>query len=221
MKLIIPKAFLEEIFKYLYYSILTDYELWDKKWSIIIEPIFFLNIENMKVVDWKFIDECINSKFEICQNRKIIEDELNSSDWSVLEQILYPISKNVFVLYDNPLAYPHERIEKFLIKLLPKNPNLSNLIDGICHFHPTGNARLSKQDFITMKDIGKVIVKYNKKFFISLVIAVGSTDEYIEKIKKSKNYFVNYMMNNMKNISIDARIFYPTNKDKSIETIII
>jgi len=216
MKLKIPKIFFENFFEYLYYSILTDYELWDRKYSIIIEPIFFLKIENMKIIDWKFIDECINNKFEISKNRKIIKDELNFSNWSDLDQVLLPISKNIFELDDNPLIYPYQRIETFLFNFLPDNPDLSNLFDGICHFHPTKNANLNKSDYTTIKDIGNIAFNYKKSCFFSLVIATGNIDEYIKKSAESKNNFINYMMDDIKNLSFNARIFFPTYKDKKI-----
>ncbi|RLI78299.1 hypothetical protein DRP05_07645 [Archaeoglobales archaeon] len=80
MKLIVPKKFLNDYFRYLYYSILPEYTLWNKKVSIIVEPICSLKIDRMKIVDWKVIDEMLNTPFQQSKIRNYIKDELDLAD---------------------------------------------------------------------------------------------------------------------------------------------
>lgn len=221
MILKIPKVFLKTVFEYLYYSIVSDCRIWDEVHSVIIEPIFFLKVNDMNIVDWKFINEWIDNKFDIHKLRQFTKNGLSIADWSELEQVLVPISKNIFELYDNPLIYPYERFAKIVYDVLPKNLNLSNNIDGICHFHSIDDTKHSKQDYITMKDFAKVMKIYNKDFIISLVIAMGNIENYIEKAEKTKSLFVSHMMNNLMNISLTAEIFYPGNNHRLIDVSII
>ena len=217
----IPTVFLSTFFEYLYYSIIPDYKIWDEVNSIIIEPIFFLKIKNMRVIDWKFINEGIDNKFDKYKFRQKIKNELDSANLTEVEQVLRPITNDIFELHDNPLIYPYERLAKFVYEILPKNPDLANYSDGICHFHPTESADLSEKDYTNLKEISKIMGNYEKKFFISLVIAFGNLENYIKKTKKTKSLFVSYMMDNIKNMSFSARIFYTVKNDKSIGVSII
>lgn len=217
MTLRVPKVFLKAFFEYLFYSISADCTLWDERSSVVIEPICFLKIKDMNIVGWKLIDEWVQKPFDISNIRTLMEDEIRNAEWSDLEQVLSPISKNVFELDDNPLLYPGERFEKFVSEILPKNTKMSRFIDGICHFHPTDNARFSDADYSTLKRFTNVMGEYKKKSVIALIIAKGKPHKYIEKSKESKTNFVKYMMSDLKNTLINARIFYPRKKDEHVD----
>ncbi|RLE69847.1 MAG: hypothetical protein DRJ45_06040 [Thermoprotei archaeon] len=221
MKLILPKKILKDYFEYLYYSILPEYTLWDKKVSIIVEPICSLKIDRMKIVDWKIIDEILNTSLQKSKIRNYIKDELDLSDLSDLEQVLFPLSKNVFELDDNPFLYPGERLKKLVYEILPYNPAISLDIDGICHFHPTNEAYFSDLDNQSLRKFANIMEKYNKKYILALIIARGDMYNYIQKAKESKSQFVGYMMNSVENIKFNAKIFYSKKgKEKHVDILL-
>ena len=221
MNLQVPKEFLREFYDYLFYSILPDCSLWGERSSVILEPICFLKIKDLSIVDWKLIDELADDPFDRTKIRDRMEESISHADWSELEQVLYPISKNVFELVDNPFLYPGERLAKFVSGYLPKNPTVSKFIDGVCHFHPTEDANLSGPGHHALKRFAGVMERYEKNSVIALVIANDCRYGYIEKSRGSKSQFVNYMMSNLKNTSVNARIFYSKKKDKCIGVSII
>jgi len=216
MNLKIPISFLKKFFEYLYYSTLPDCTLWNGESSIILEPICSLRIEDLTIIDYKLIDEWIDESFDITKIRNYMKDEINHADWSELEQVLYSISKNVFELDDNPILYPGERLGKFVSEALPKNPSISKFVDGICHFHPTGDAHFSDIDHQTLKKFANVMENYGKNCIIGLVIAKSDPSEYIIKSRTSKNQFIEYMMKDLTNITFSAKIFYPNKEEKLV-----
>ena len=217
IKLLITKAFLENFFEYIYYSTLPDYILWNKKTSIIIEPISILQVKDFKIIDWKLVDEWLDHSFIKSKIRNVVENDMNYVDGSDLEQILYPISENVYELGDNPILYPKERLAKLVRDILPKNPDIIELIDGICHFHPSGDAYFSEIDCITLKKFANLMGKYGKEYIIGLVIAKNDSYKFIKEAKTTKNQFVDFMMNDLLNTSFKARIFFPNGLEKNLD----
>ena len=221
MNLRVPRTFLRRFFEYIFYSILPDCTLWGERSSVILEPICSLKIEDMNIVDWKLIDEWIEDPFDIAKIRNCMEDGISHADGSELEQVLSPISKNVFELSDNPFLYPGERLAEFVSEFLPRNPSVSRFIDGICHFHPIEEVRFSEADYHAMEGFANVMERYGKKCVIALVIAKGNSHKYIKKSRESKSQFVRYMMRNLKDTSFNARIFYPKKESKRIDISLI
>lgn len=216
MKLLITNTFLKNFFEYIYYSILVDYFLWNEKTSIVIEPISTLRIEDFKITEWKLIDEWIDHSFNVNEIKNHLENEINYVDGSDLEQILCPISENVYELGDNPILYPRERLAKLVQEIIPQNPNIIEFIDGISHFHPLGEAQFSDIDCNTLKKFANFMEKYGKPYIIGLIIA-NDSPEFINKAKTTKNQFVEFMMNDLSNSSFKARIFYPNGLEKNLD----
>ena len=217
MDLRVPTTFLRGFFEYLFYSILPDCRIFGEKSSVILEPICALKIEDMNIVDWKLIDEWIDDSFDLAKVRTRMEEAINHADGSDLEQVLHPpIAKNVFELDDNPFLYPGQRLAEFLYEFLPRTPDLSEFTDGICHFHPIGDADLSDADYRAMRRFASAMERYGKKHIVALIVAKGDPHKYIEKSTESKSQFVKYMMRDLKNISFNARVFYPEKDDKCI-----
>ena len=142
---------------------------------------------------------------------------MNYVDGSDLEQILFPISENVYELGDNPILYPKERLAKLVLKIIPKNPNIIELLDGICHFHPSKDADFSEIDCITLKKFANFMGKYGKEYIIGLVIAKNNPYEFIKEAKTTKNQFLDFMINDLLNTSFKARIFYPNGLEKILD----
>ena len=219
LKLEIPKKFLEAFFKYLYYSICPELDYMEKRSSIILEPICFFRIMNMKIVEWKSINEYISRSYKIQEIRWQIRNAIRNADISNIDQVLIHLTKNIYSITDNPLIYPWERLRKFILEYLTLNPDILNFIDGICHFHPSETAQESELDERTLKKILGIFKQYNKTQFISLVLAKGHPYKYVGLSKYSIGGFVKYMISNFSNESIEAKVYYP-NKVKKINTII-
>ena len=218
MVLIVPRAFLKDFFEYVFHSILPDCTLWGKKSSVILEPICFLKIDGLNIVDWKLIDELMERSFVATEIRTRLEEAISHANGSDLEQVLGPpIARDIFELDDNPFLYPGQRLAEFISEFLPRNPGVSRFVDGICHFHPTGDASLSGANFCAMRRFVSVMGSYEKKYVVALTIAKGNPSKYIEKSRTSKSEFVGYMMRNLRHTSLNARIFYPGKEDKDID----
>ena len=216
MKLIIDKIFLRKYFGYLYYSILPECTVWDKKSTIIVEPICIFKKKDFDIANCKLIDKILNSSFKVTDIRSSITRGIEYLDWSELEQVLAPLFDNIFELGDNPVLYPGKRMENFITKILPKSPNICQDFDGIIHFHPTGDASLSDKDVNSFRELASVTKKYGKYYIIAVVITRNDLLKYIEKAGHTRNQFITYMMNTLKMTKISAYIFYPKKKEKNI-----
>jgi len=100
----VPKQFVLDFFKNIYFSILPDCNLWDKQASILIEPIVTFNINNMIIKNWKLVNEWIEVSFNEEEIITHIEGAIDNQDTD-LDQFLTPISKNYFSIC---LAPPRE-----------------------------------------------------------------------------------------------------------------
>lgn len=221
MNLKVSKNILKRYFEYLYYSILPDCVLWDIKSVIIVEPICIFKIEDSNIVNCKLIDKVLNNSFKVSDIRGLIENGIDYLDWTELEQILSPLFDNIFELGDNPILYPEKRMEKFVVKILPKNPDICQDTDGICHFHPTKDASLSERDVITMKEFAAIMKNYGKNSIIAVVISRDDIIQCIEKAKHSRIKFVDYMMDTPHMTKINASVFYSDKTEENVSVSII
>lgn len=221
-KLLLPKILLRRFFGYLFYSILPECTIWGKKTSIIAEPICSLEIKNMNIADCKLIHEWLDKSFKVSNIRSYIEDGIAHIDGSDLEQILFPLSpSDILELDDNPIMYPRDTLSTLISDILPKSPHIARHIDGICHFHPTDDAQLSKDDCQTMNQFAEAMKIYGKKRIISLVIAKGDPQELVKKAKLPESQFIQFIMTNLENVTFNARTFYPYKKDESADILLI
>lgn len=220
MQIVLPKTFLRKYFEYLYYSILPDCNLWDKNETVIIEPICALKINKRNVIGWKLIDELLYPTFKLSDIKNNINNVLNYSDWSELDQVLYPLSKDIFELGDNPLLYPGERLKDLVFKILPKNPKIAYHLDGICHFHPNGDINFSELDIQTLRKFADVMKNYEKKYITAIIITRNDIKEYFQTLKNSKHQFIQYMMDNIENTQFNAKNFYPDQKEESVDVLL-
>ena len=221
MRLRVSKNIIKIYFEYLYHSILPNCVLWDKKSVIIIEPICIFKIQDFNIVNCKLIDKLLNSSFKVSDIRALIKHGIDNLDWSELEQILFPLFDNIFELGDNPLSYPGKRMEDFVVKVLPRNPDICQDTDGICHFHPTKDTSLSDKDIITMREFAGVMKSYGKNSIISVVISRDDILQCIEEAKKSKVHFINYIMSTPEMTQINVSVFYSHKKEEKVSVTII
>ena len=201
---------------------MSNYTLWGKKSSIIIEPICTLRVEHFAIVDWKLIDEWGDDLFNVNNIRNRMESELSLADGSDIEQILYPpMAENIYALGDNQIMYPNERLSKFVTEIVPNEPKIADFVDGICHFHPTGDVHFSDLDMHALEEFARVMHEYGKKCIIGLIIVKDNPHEYIEKSNMSLDHFVEYMVSDLKSTSFSARIFYPKKTGEHIDVSVI
>lgn len=216
MELKIPKSFLKYFYARLYYSILPDCIIGGDECSIVLEPIFFLRIEKMKVIGWSLIEEFFDDSFDKVRITISIKQAIETADLSELEQVLEPANTNVFVLTDNTLTYPWERLAKALRKWLSVK-NQENNYNGIAHFHPKEEAEFSALDNKAFKEIAKGVAQIGINQLISLIVAKGKQDGYIAKARGAESDFIEYMMDEIESAKFGAKIYFPEDSEEYLD----
>ncbi len=131
------------MFRDLYHHILPQFDLMGRNCALVLEPIYILTVQESAIVDWRLVDQYIDPAFDILEHRKEIADGLRAATGSNLEQILVPVDTDVFVLWDNPLEFPGERLSQFIRHVLPSESDVASSFSGyaistLLKMQPTG-----------------------------------------------------------------------------------
>ncbi len=197
----ISKKFVESLFKDLY-----DHIGWSKFYNkyIIVEPIWYIKSEGNTLIDCVCIDNILyNFKKSF---GKIASEKIDKEASEFIEQA-FIIEDNYIFLCDNPIFFPYNRIERFLV-YLEDHKNKLDEVDGLIHYH-INEEGLNNYDLQAIDHfINKIPIK-SKKEYLGLVISQKNPTKNFELLSDNSGFIINLFDELEKgDISLSGKLFY-------------
>jgi len=195
------KKFVESLFKDLH-----DHIGWSEFYNkfIIVEPIWYIKSEGNTLIDCVCIDNILynfkKSFGEIAAEK--IDEEASES----IEQA-FIIENNCIFLCDNPIFFPYNRIERFLV-YLEEHKNKSDEVQGLIHYH-INEKELNNYDLQAIRHfINKIPIK-SKKEYLGAVISQKNPTKNFELLSDNPGFIINLFDELEKgDISLSGKLFY-------------
>jgi len=219
MNVYLSERFLRKFFRYVYYHILPDANLWSGRASVFLVPICLVKIKNDVVVDCRCIEEILDTNFKLQKLRYVIQLAIGDGTDTSIEQAFIHLNTNLLEITDNPIAFPGERLKLLMSEWLLKNPRVADEVDGVCHFHPV-NLPLGELDLRTMEKVAGVMVHFGKRKQIAILLAADPSLNYVEMAKGRVTDFIEYMMRHLINISLQAKVFYEGGGQETVNVLV-
>ena len=170
---------------------------------VIVEPIWCFNIDNISLTGLVCLDSILYN-FEKPFGT-IIANNIDELASEFIEQAMI-IEKNFLLICDNPILFPHNRLEDFAAYLVV-HPLKVQEIKGIIHYH-VAEKELSNEDIVALKLFYKKISKQgNGTKYLGIIISQKNPTETLKYSDKSM--FINKLIDEFMegNISISGKLF--------------
>ena len=197
----ISKKFVESLFKDLH-----DHIGWSKFYNkyIIVEPIWYIISEGNTLIDCVCIDNILYN-FEKSFG-EIAAEKIDEEASEFIEQAFIIEDKYIF-LCDNPIFFPNNRIERFLVYLEDHNNKLDE-VDGLIHYH-INEKELNNYDLQAIRHFIKKIPIKSKNEYLGAVISQKNPMRNFELLSDEPGFSINLFDELEKGeISLSSKLFY-------------